>query len=111
MKVYSGKCEHGICGTPTNLVDATGNSLCVGDIVMMATRDDQGIMYLAGLSVVFEDRPHLVGRTEQGNPFIMGLANVDINTDEEWYIKRVKEWSDCIPGEHWKDYGFNYQID
>ena len=108
MKVYSGECEHGVCGIPTSLKDTGGESLFVGDIVVMATLESLGSMSFHGLSIIVEDRPKLCGREEDLGPFVMGLRSVDINESEYWYIQRVKSFSDCVAGEHWKDFGFSY---
>ena len=110
MRVYLGNCEHGECGIETTLIDCCEEELAVGDIVSTATKDKFGIMSFYGLSVVVDDRPDLYGATMKNNPFIMGLAEVDVNNDEGWNIKKVKSWEDVVDGEHWKDFGFNYKI-
>lgn len=112
LRVYSGQVEHGVCGTPAGFKDHLGNDLFVGDIVMVASvdyrwNDRSPICDMCGLSVVVEDRPSNVGRTEDTGPFVMGLYSADL--DKGWHIKRVKSWEDVIPGEHWKAYGFNYK--
>ena len=109
MKIYSGKCEIGQCGLPTNLIDNHDKPLFVGDIVAIFAADSIGATSSYGLSVVVEDRPESCGRTEDLGPFVMGLRSVDINANKEWIIKKVKSWEDCVDGEHWKDYGFNYR--
>ena len=101
MKVYSGKCEHGVCGRPTNLTDAVGKELFIGDIVVVTSRD--GVIH--SLTVVMDARPF--DNTE--SPFIMGIASVDIAKDESWRVDKVKGWEDVIDGENWKDFGFNYR--
>lgn len=109
MKIYSGQCEEGTCGTPTNLVDSWGNELFVGDIVSMST-NERVMWSFHGLSAVVEDRPNLVGRTDSPIPhFIMGLYSIDWTNPEQWLIHKVKDWKDCVDGEHWKEYGFHYK--
>lgn len=111
LHVFSGKCEHGRCGMKTAIIDAVDNQLRVGDIVATATIDEHGICSFNGLSVVFDDRPKLVGREESTGPFVMGLYSVDFSNDDNgWYIHRVKKWEDVVEGEHWKDFGFNYKV-
>ena len=107
MNIYSGECEHGECGMVTTMKDSEGTALFVGDIIAIASKDIFGINCFYGLSVVVDDRPFLVGRAGYKKPFIMGLFSVDF--DDNWYIKKVKHWKDCVNGEHWKDYGFNYR--
>jgi hypothetical protein len=109
MNIYSGDCEHGKCGLSTDMKDDYGNVLFVGDIVALATRDKFGITTFHGITVVVDHRPDLVGDINYKKPFIMGIATIDINKDTEWFVSKVKDWSDCIDGEHWKDYGFNYR--
>lgn len=109
LHIYSGECEHGECGIPTDLQECGGNPLFVGDIVCLATKDAQGIMCFYGMSAVVDDRPHLIGKAEKGKPFVMGIRGVDVNNDEGWYVRRVKSWEDCIEGEHWSEFGFSYR--
>ena len=109
MRIYSGECESGLCGGATDLRDSGGNPLFIGDIVIKAVHEASGSLAFYGLSVVVEDRPNLVGREEDLGPFVMGLRSVDINIDDYWYIERVKSFSDCINGEHWRDFGFSYR--
>ncbi len=111
MRVYSGKCEHGLCGVETDLLDARGVSLRVGDIVVTASKDQFGIMNFGGLTVVLHDRPSLYTGGGEKQFFVMGIRNVDINTADDWYVLRVKKWEDVLPGEHWTDYGFNYHAE
>jgi len=106
MNIYSGECEHGECGKRTKISDSMGAILYVGDIVALATKDPQGINFFYGISVVVDARPDI---DFSGKPFIMGIASVDTDNDEGWLIAKVKGWADCINGEHWKDYGFNYR--
>ena len=109
MNIYSGECEHGKCGLATTMKDSHDKNLFVGDIVACASVDSFGICCFYGLAAIVDDRPNLVGRTEYQKPFIMGLASVDTEKDKEWYIKKLKDWEDCVVGEKWKDYGFNYR--
>jgi hypothetical protein len=109
MKIYSGQCEHGECGLETKLVDNKFQSLRVGDVVCLAHKNEHGHFQFYGLSAVVDDRPELYGETVYREPFVMGLATVDFNTDESWLIERVKKWEDVLDGEHWTDYGFNYR--
>ena len=109
MKIYSGECEYGKCGLVTDMVDSVGAALFIGDIVVIASKVSSGISCFWGLSVVVEDRPDLVSRAEYKKPFIMGIADVDINTDDEWYVKKIKHWEDCVNGEHMKEFGLNYR--
>lgn len=105
MNIYSGDCEHGECGKPAGFKDSYGQDLFVGDIVTSHSADGT----LTGLSVVVDDRPNLVGRKAYDKPFVMGLASIDFEQTENWFLRKIKRWEDCIPGEHWKDYGFNYR--
>lgn len=111
MRVYSGKCEHGKCGVETNLIDCAGNVLRVGDIVASFTEDEFGVNNFNGLTVVVEDRPALVGETEDTGPFVMGIKKVDFMNDDKWNVRRLKRWEDVVDGEHWKDYGFNFKAE
>jgi hypothetical protein len=112
MRIYSGECEHGLCGLKTPLIDSSEKPLFVGDIVATSTKNDDGVWNFDGITVVIEDRPELVGRIEKGDPFIMGLASEDFTKhNDKWFVFRVKSYKDVISGEHWKDFGFNYKFE
>jgi hypothetical protein len=114
--VLSGNCRQGNVGERTALCDTNGSPLCVGDIVCLATKDSYGISCFYGISVVVSDRwttySDGTNREKVGGitHFIMGIKDSDFMAeDSEWYVKKVKSYSDVISGEHWIDYGFNYQ--
>jgi hypothetical protein len=48
---------------------------------------------------------------EPGDPFVMGIKSVPLEDTGEWRVLKVKDFSDVVPGEHWREYGFSYQID
>ena len=117
MYIYSGECRLGVCGEKTNLKDCDDKELFVGDIVISSTIDSYGICNNCGLSAVvsgrftsFSDGTHKEkeGDTEH---FVMGIKTIDFmeKDSKEWIVKKLKDWSDCVDGEHWKDYGFNYK--
>ena len=110
MNVYSGECEHGTCGMPTDLIDSTGAPLRVGDIVMVSSQGNGMTPWHHGLSVVVENRPNLTGNAPAPDAYVMGIVSVDVNNDEGWIVTRVKMWEDVVEGEHWKAYGFNYRM-
>ncbi len=103
MKVYSGEALQGVCGTETTLKDFNGTPLFVGDIVAIASQNEFGIQCFYDLTVVVD------GATNDESPFIMDLHGVDVGNDDTWHIKKLKDWEDCINGEHWKSFGFNYR--
>lgn len=114
MYVYSGKCKEGDCGEETPLLDHTGKKLYVGDIVITSTIDSLGICRNCGLSVVvstkytsYSDGTHKIN--ENVKYFVMGIKNVDFMNSEEWIVTKVKDHSNCVNGENWDDYGFNYK--
>ena len=111
MKIYSGECEIGQCGLETNLADNRGQQLRVGDIVVLAHREQSGHFCFYGMSAVVDDSPKFAGDSEYKGPFIMGIKKVNINVDENWIVERIKKWEDVLDGEHWGDYGFNYRAE
>jgi hypothetical protein len=111
MKIYSGECEHGECGLETKLVDNKGQSLRIGDIVCLAHKGESGYFEFYGVSAIVDYRPERYIEPIGNGPFVMGLISVDINTNSNWIVERVKKWEDVLDGEHWADYGFNYQKD
>lgn len=117
MYIYSGKCRMGTVGQPTNLKDWRDKPLFVGDIVTIATHE--GTIMFDGLSAVVGDEwqtywsitgEHgFVQKYGEVNHYIMGIKNVDfVAEDSKWIVIKVKDYSDVIDGEHWKDYGFSY---
>lgn len=126
MKVYSGKCLEGICGTPTGFKDVYGTELFVGDIVVVFTTDESGYCsYGDGLTVVVDGRytTYADGSIKEDSEpdfFVMGIKTAWPKEDEgdpeekewrenRWNVRRVKKWEDVIDGEHWADFGFNYK--
>lgn len=116
MFVYSGKCKQCKCGLPTGIYDARDTLLFTGDIVLIYTANELGINYLPeNLTVVvqnqfisYSDGSH-VPIDAPDKPFVMGIANVDLANDPEWYALKVKDWKDVIDGEHWREFGFNFR--
>ena len=108
MRIYTGDCEHGECGLPTDMVDSQGDRLFVGDVVVMASCDKRGISSFYSLTVVVEGRPELSGGDEN-TPFIMGVKSVDVNEDPNWMVCKLKSYKDCIVGESWPSFGFSYK--
>lgn len=116
--VYSGNVRIGNVGEPTPLKDFTRKDLFVGDIVITSLIDEFGICNNNGLSVVCSDRwiSYNDGTHIQKNGeieyFVMGIKNVDFMgvDSEKWIVKKVKSHEDVVIGEHWKDFGFNYNL-
>lgn len=119
-KLYlnSGKCRLAKCGIETSLFDMHGNVCHTGDIVLLWSRwehDDpeNGFQNSHGLTAIVEDRYTTYSNGEikidkEGEPFVMGIKTIDLNNQNIWAVEIVKKYSDCINGEHWKNYGFNY---
>lgn len=111
LYLYSGKCRLGTVGQPTRFVDASGNSLFVGDIVVV-TDDDFGIISLTAVVsdefTTYSNGLHIIkdGPVEH---FVMGIKGVDLDSPGTWTVRKVKDHSDVISGEHWESYGFSYK--
>jgi hypothetical protein len=109
MFVYSGECRKCETGLATNKKDIVDKELFTGDIVITFTKD-----YVPnGLTVVvcdqwrsFQNGNHelLSGSAEY---YVMGIKGVEWE-DDEWVVRKVKDHTEVIDGEHWKDFGFNY---
>ena len=115
MYVYSGDCREGFCGDTTPLKDYWDGPLYVGDIVVIYKEDSSP----DGLTVVvsdkyesFSDGTYKIKPKDDVVYFIMGIKGSCTKPDlEGWIILKVKDHSDVVNGEHWKDYGFNYKED
>ena len=123
MVVKSGKCVLCDVGTETGMVDRYGKKLCTGDIVIAFTEDKDGFTDISkGLTVIVVDQyqsyagGNIVLKNDSGKPFAMGIKEADIQCGDEdnpeikywWNLLKVKDHSDIIGGEHWKEYGFSY---
>lgn len=107
LAVFSGKCLAGICGEETDLRDAGGAPLFVGDIVHVHTEN----YFPTNFTVVVRDgiRTYSDGKITQdanGKAFVMGNKDSDL---AEWNVSKVKDHKDCILGEHWPKFGFSYR--
>lgn len=119
MYIYSGECRMGNCGEKTGLEDFTCKELFVGDIVMASTIDKMGICNNYGLSAVVSDRwtSYSDGSHKEKESnieyFVMGIKSVNFmeKDSKKWIVKKLKDWSECINGEHWKENGFSYRKD
>ena len=114
MYVYSGKCRQCETGIETGKKDIGDNKLFTGDIVVVFKEDESGINYPpSGLTVIVNDdwKSFTDGTHERiatnSTPFAMGIKDVGLE-DDYWSVMKVKDHSDVVEGEHWKDYGFNY---
>jgi hypothetical protein len=92
LYIFSGSVNQGKVGDATGLLDSHGNELRVGDIVAIWTETYTS----PNLTAVVKD---------ENGAFIMGLRTAVLS---EWGILRVKSCEDCIDGEKWRAYGFNY---
>jgi len=109
MYLYAGECRQCVCGIKTNMKDLRGKELFTGDIVLTFTKDYSADGLTAVVSDQFtsySDGTHV--EHESHSPFVMGIKCVNLD-EGEWMIMKVKDWSDCIDGEHWKDFGFKYK--
>lgn len=120
MYVYSGKCRLCDCGILLPVQDMYEKDLHTGDVVIMFTENEDGsFSYHGGMSVVVAKQY----QTQQVYPtgyahklkeeelefFVMGIKDVPFWTEQEWKVIKVKDHSDVIEGEHWKEFGFNYK--
>ncbi len=107
----------GTCGQKTGLFDLADNELFVGDIVIASVIDENGISSNCGLSVVVSDQWESYSdgtfkeKLSEIEYFVMGIKTVDfmLKDSSRWCVKKMKDWEDCLDGEHWKDFGFNYK--
>lgn len=119
MRIYSGNCYLGTCGTPLGVVDVDGNGLFSGDIVVIWS--DSGY-YKSDFRVCLY---HEYEQTSSGEinivdmcgPWIYGLKSVPLleNVGERegeysgWNVLKMKSWEDVVDGEHWAALGINYR--
>lgn len=124
MKVVkSGEVIIGRCGIKAG-TDSFGKELFVGDIVhFWCVKNDEVEWSSPSLSVIAE----CDGLNNLGvQPFAFGIASAtplmpwDLDCDHEgfigdddkplngWVVKKVKDHSQCLVGENWSDFKFNY---
>lgn len=124
MKVIkSGEVVIGRCGVAAG-EDTFGRELFVGDIVQIWHIEDNNADWSSVSMTVIAECDSM---TNLGvKPFAFGIANVtplaawDIDCDHElfdgdedaslngWVVSKVKDHSECVAGERWKSFGFNY---
>lgn len=124
LGVFSGQCLLGVCGDETDLIDYRGDSLSIGDIVLVSYAEHKGVTHSAYLSVIVNDKyttysDDTISENTEFKNFIMGIAKVtkdELAVENEegelcsgWVIEKVKGFADVVDGEHWKGYGFNYK--
>ena len=113
---------HGRIGKPTNMYDACGNQLFIGDVVGFITKDSDGSPeWNYGIDFVCEEDTRIVSWTGRNLSYVMGLA--DTFNDEQfkalesldpeseelgerydrivgvWLVQRVKSYKDLVVGE------------
>jgi hypothetical protein len=124
MKVIkSGEVVIGRCCIPAG-TDSFGKELFVGDIVhFWHVENDNACWSSPSLSVIAEcDSSNNLGV----QPFAFGISSVtplmpwDLDCDHEgfigdddkplngWVIQKAKHHEDCLIGERWDSFGFNY---
>jgi len=115
MFIYSGDCRKGKCGSPTNMKDIGGNSLFVGDIVLLLHAGEyyngfEGLTAVVDDSYIsYSDGSHIENPDGQRS-YIMGIGDEDItNKNSNWSVKRVKSYKNVVNGENWSEFGFNYK--
>ena len=124
LGIFSGECLKGICGEETDLFDYKGEKLFVGDIVLVYYNEYLSGPHSAYMSVVCNDKylsysDGTIKKQRNYSSYIMGIAMVkqeDLARDNEdgertsgWVVEKIKDYKDCISGEKWKSYGFNYR--
>lgn len=128
LGVFSGKCLIGVCGTETTLIDYKGETLKIGDIVVVKYNEKDWGTHSDFITVVCNnDFISYSGHKEKykkdipTDSFVMGIADISITKEglayenEEgelesgWIITKLKGYEDCVEGEHWKGYGINYR--
>ena len=117
-----------VWGTETTLIYYKGETLKIGDIVVVKyTEKDWGTHSDFITVVCNNDFINYRGHKEKyrkdipTDSFVMGIADVSITKEglafenEEgelesgWSITKLKGYEDCVEGEHWKGYGINYR--
>jgi len=99
--------------------DLSGKELFVGDIVMSSVINEDGICENHGLSAVVSDRWETwsggIHKEKEGvvEHFVMGIKSIEFmgKDSKNWIVKKLKDWSECLEGEHWIEYGFSYRKD
>jgi hypothetical protein len=110
MYIYSGNCRLGVVGNPTPFLDIFDAPLFVGDIVLTFTDDyapDHLTAVVSDEYTSFSDGTHIV-REGPIHPFVMGIKGEQDSPESTWKVRKVKDHSDVIAGESWKDFGFHY---
>lgn len=122
LKVFSGKCCLCDVGIPTMAKTTYGDpvELHTGDIVILWNgrylgtdnefwnASDSLTAIVANQYQSYSDGT-IILKDKNPLPFAMGIKDCGFN-DPEWRIQLVKKYTEVIPGEHWKAYGFSYDF-
>ena len=121
LAVFSGECLQGVCGIATGFFDMHDKPLFTGDIVQVysveswVTEHGDLLSYMPeGLTAVVSDEwtsymdGSFVRKSGCAEFFVMGIRDVDLEEPGTWRVRKLKDFSDVVLGEHWKDYGFSY---
>jgi hypothetical protein len=112
LKVWSGDCC--LCDVGLD----TGHGFKTGDIVLLwkgehIDTDNERWEPLRNLTVVVADQYTTysngkIEETESPEFYVMGIRDCGFD-DPSWDIWLVKDHSDVVTGEHWRDYGFSFR--
>ncbi len=114
MYVYSGECRLCDCGIDTKETDSFENELKTGDIVIIWHEDDGMIdMSPDHLTVIVCSQYQsysdgTIKLLKYSDFWCMGIKNIGLSRDNNWKIRKVKNYKDAIDGEHWQEFKFRY---
>jgi hypothetical protein len=133
LYIYSGKVRACQVGLSTPFIDAYEKPISTGDIVAVYHEGHDGHWeigsdhFVVALAFHFDcyQGQEPIEKAEKETPFIMGYAGCQPRKEPEntetalisdtsklvWHLVKVKGYEDVIHGEHWKEFGFNYQDD
>lgn len=107
LYLYSGDCLIGKAGDATDIKDAYGEPLFVGDIVCIYS-DLTAPQFTVVSDNRFQSYSDGTYREQVRDPFVMGIKSCHAKPDNDgWHIVKVKSHSDLVAGERWPAFGFS----
>lgn len=121
MFIYSGKCRLCEVGIPTGKKDCKGMDLYTGDLVVVFSVGEDGILdYVSEntspilieqyTSVLFANEVEHIKLKEPSEPYAMGIKTEGLDLeDSPWNVMKIKDHKEIVENEKWSSYSLTFK--